>query len=216
MRIKFEERLDTLNELLISMGNLASEAISQAMIGLRDKDAELAKKVMADDANINAKEKEIEALCLELLLREQPVASDLRFVTSVLKMITDLERIGDQAADIAFLNLKLSKRDYNVEDLGSVIEMAKMTKSMVEDVINAHVSGDSDLAVNVIERDTEVDEAFMMVRKEVINDIKSGEFRTKNTLDIFMIAKYLERIGDHAENIGRRVYYSLKGEHLAE
>lgn len=216
MRIKFEERLDTLNELLISMCNLASEAISQAMIGLRDKDAELAKKVMADDANINAKEKEIEALCLELLLREQPVASDLRFVTSVLKMITDLERIGDQAADIAFLNLKLSKRDYNVEDLGSVIEMAKMTKSMVEDVINAHVSGDSDLAVNVIERDTEVDEAFMMVRKEVINDIKSGEFRTKNTLDIFMIAKYLERIGDHAENIGRRVYYSLKGEHLAE
>ncbi len=216
MRIKFEERLDTLNESLICMCNLASEAISQAMIGLRDKDAELAKKVMADDANINAKEKEIEALCLELLLREQPVASDLRFVTSVLKMITDLERIGDQAADIAFLNLKLSKRDYNVEDLGSVIEMAKMTKSMVEDVINAHVSGDSDLAVNVIERDTEVDEAFMMVRKEVINDIKSGEFRTKNTLDIFMIAKYLERIGDHAENIGRRVYYSLKGEHLAE
>ena len=169
MRIKFEERLDTLNESLICMCNLASEAISQAMIGLRDKDAELAKKVMADDANINAKEKEIEALCLELLLREQPVASDLRFVTSVLKMITDLERIGDQAADIAFLNLKLSKRDYNVEDLGSVIEMAKMTKSMVEDVINAHVSGDSDLAVNVIERDTEVDEAFMMVdRKSVV------------------------------------------------
>lgn len=216
MRKFFEKRLDELNEALIEMGYLATEAISQSIIGLKDGDVTLAKKVMAEDSNINSKEKEIEAMCVDLLLREQPVASDLRFVTSVLKMITDIERIGDQAADIAFINTKLTKRNYQAEDLGSVIEMAKITKTMVEDAIKAHINGDSELAVEVIERDSKVDELFVQVRKEVIKDIKDENFTTKNSLDIFMIAKYLERIGDHAENIGRRVYFSLKGEHLPE
>lgn len=216
MRKHFEASLDDLNESLITMANMVTESISQSVICLRDKNVELAKKVIANDVNINSKEKEIEAKCVELLLREQPVASDLRFVTSILKMITDLERIGDQAADIAFLNVKLTKRNYEVEDLGSVIEMAKITKAMVEDAIKAHITGDSELAVQVIDRDEEVDDLFLKVRKEVINDIKSESFTTKNSLDIFMIAKYLERIGDHAGNIGGRVYFSLKGEHLPE
>lgn len=216
MRKHFEASLDDLNESLITMANMVSESISQSVICLRDKNVELAKKVIANDVNINSKEKEIEAKCVELLLREQPVASDLRFVTSILKMITDLERIGDQAADIAFLNVKLTKRNYEVKDLGSVIEMAKITKAMVEDAIKAHITGDSELAVQVIDRDEEVDDLFLKVRKEVIKDIKSESFTTKNSLDIFMIAKYLERIGDHAGNIGGRVYFSLKGEHLPE
>lgn len=216
MRKNFETSLDQLNEALITMGNMVTEAISESVICLRDKNVELAKKVIENDVNINSKEKEIESRCVELLLREQPVASDLRFVTSILKMITDLERIGDQAADIAFLNVKLTRRSYEVEDLGSVIEMAKITKVMVEDAINAHITGDSELAVQVIDRDEEVDKLFMKVRKEVIDDIRSESFKTKNSLDIFMIAKYLERIGDHAGNIGARVYYSLKGEHLTE
>ncbi|MDO5027015.1 MAG: phosphate signaling complex protein PhoU [Tissierellia bacterium] len=216
MRKNFEASLDQLNESLITMADMVTESISQSVICLRDKNVELAKKVIANDVDINSKEKEIEAKCVELLLREQPVASDLRFVTSILKMITDLERIGDQAADIAFLNVKLTRRNYEVEDLGSVIEMAKITKVMVEDAIKAHVTGDSELAVEVVERDEKVDELFTKVRKEVIADIKSESFTAKNSLDIFMISKYLERIGDHAGNIGRRVYFSLKGEHLEE
>lgn len=216
MRKHFEASLDELNESLITMANMVTEAISQSVICLRDKNVELAKKVIANDVNINSREKEIEAKCVELLLREQPVASDLRFVTSILKMITDLERIGDQAADIAFLNVKLTKRNYEVKDLGSVIEMAKITKAMVEDAIKAHITGDSELTIEVIDRDEQVDSLFLKVRKEVINDIRSESFTAKNSLDIFMIAKYLERIGDHAGNIGGRVYFSLKGEHLPE
>lgn len=214
MRKHFDESLEVLNDNIIQMAELVSVAIRDSVIALRDKNIELANKVVAGDAEVNAKEKEIESMALAILLREQPVAADLRFVTSALKLITDLERIGDQASDIAYLNTKLSKRNYKIEDLGSVTEMTKITMTMVNDAIKAYVTGDADLAIEVVERDKEVNALFSKVRREVLDDFKDESFKTKNTLDIFMIAKYLERIGDHAENIGRRVYFSLKGQHL--
>lgn len=214
MRKHFDESLEVLNDNIIQMAELVSVAIRDSVIALRDKNIELANKVVAGDAEVNAKEKEIESMALAILIREQPVAADLRFVTSALKLITDLERIGDQASDIAYLNTKLSKRNYKIEDLGSVTEMTKITMTMVNDAIKAYVTGDADLAIEVVERDKEVNALFSKVRREVLDDFKDESFKTKNTLDIFMIAKYLERIGDHAENIGRRVYFSLKGQHL--
>lgn len=214
MRKHFEERLNILNESMIDMGNIVSEQIKDSMRALMNKDLDLAKKVMETDSLVNSKEKDIETLCLKILLKEQPVASDLRFVTSALKMITDLERIGDQAADISYLNIKITTRDYDLVDLGSAIQMAKITSNMVNDAIKAYVTGDVDLAVQVIERDKEVNRYFSKVREEVVKDIKDDKFHTKSSLDILMIGKYLERIGDHCENIARRVYFSLKGKHL--
>ena len=213
MRKNFDQSLDRLNEDIIEMGDLATEAIKNSMIALEEKNIQLAKEVVDGDIIINQKEKDIEAGALNILLREQPVAHDLRFVTSALKMITDIERIGDQASDISYLNVKMSKRNYEVEDLGSIIDMAKMTITMVEQAIRSHVTGDEQMAIEVIGKDIEVDNLFLRVRKEVIDDIKSEKLGTKNSLDMLMIAKYLERIGDHAENIARRVYFSLKGEH---
>lgn len=214
MRRNFDKNLDELNEELTLMGSMVNDAIRRSITALRDKDVDLANEVIRGDEAINAKEKDIEAMSLNILLREQPVASDLRFVTSALKMITDLERIADQAADISYLNTKLKKRNYELSDLGSIIEMAQIAMTMVEDAIAAHVNGDSELAVDVVERDLEVNGLFAKVRTEVVNDIKTEAFSAKSSLDIFLIAKYLERIGDHAENIGRRVYFSLRAEHL--
>ena len=193
MRRQFEKSLDILHKEMILMGNMVAGAISQSVRALINKDETLARDVVESDSKINAKENELEAICMSLLLREQPVASDLRFVTSALKMLTDLERIGDQAADISALNIKLNRRSYKSEDLGSLVEMAKI--------------------LEVLDRDDEVDSYFTKVREEVIEDIKSDLVDTKNSLDMFMIAKYLERIGDHASNIARRVYYSLTGEY---
>ena len=208
MRINYDNQLNLLHEEIVEMGKMVTNAINRSMDALVNKNTELAKDVMAGDKFVNAKEDDIESLALKLLLQEQPVASDFRFVTSTLRMITDLERIGDQAADISFLNLKMSNRTYKKSELGSLIEMGVMAEDMVETVVKAYVDGDADLAQEVIK----VDEYFNRVRKEVIDDVKNDKFTTKNSLDILMIAKYLERIGDHAENIAEKIYYSITGE----
>ena len=207
MRINYDNQLNLLHEEIVEMGKMVTNAINRSMDALVNKNTELAKDVMAGDKFVNAKEDDIESLALKLLLQEQPVASDFRFVTS-----TDLERIGDQAADISFLNLKMSNRTYKKSELGSLIEMGVMAEDMVETVVKAYVDGDADLAQEVIKMDDKVDEYFNRVRKEVIDDVKNDKFTTKNSLDILMIAKYLERIGDHAENIAEKIYYSITGE----
>lgn len=212
MRINYDNQLNLLHEEIVEMGKMVTNAINRSMDALVNKNTELAKDVMAGDKFVNAKEDDIESLALKLLLQEQPVASDFRFVTSTLKMITDLERIGDQAADISFLNIKMSNRTYKKSELGSLIEMGVMTEEMVETVVRAYVNGDADLAQEVIKMDDKVDEYFNRVRKEVVDDVKNDKFTTKNSLDILMIAKYLERIGDHAENIAERIHYSITGE----
>ena len=209
MRLRFEEKLNNLDDLLIEMGKLVTGSIENAIKALEGKDVELAKEVYEADAEINKMEAEIESLALTILLTEKPVASDFRFVTTTMKMINDLERIGDQAADISYLILKLNNRSYEPSDLGSIKEMAAITIKMLEDSLTAYLSGDLDLTEQVLTRDDQVDEYFYKVRKEVIKDIKEERFATKNSLDIFLIAKYLERIGDHAENIAEEVYYSI-------
>ncbi|WP_297377210.1 phosphate signaling complex protein PhoU [uncultured Helcococcus sp.] len=209
MRLRFEEKLNNLDDLLIEMGKLVTGSIENAIRALEEKDVELAKEVYEADAEINKMEAEIESLALTILLTEKPVASDFRFVTTTMKMINDLERIGDQAADISYLILKLNNRSYEPSDLGSIKGMAAITIKMLEDTLTAYLSGDLDLTEQVLTRDDQVDEYFYKVREEVINDIKEERFATKNSLDIFLIAKYLERIGDHAENIAEEVYYSI-------
>lgn len=209
MRLRFEEKLNRLDDLLIEMGKLVTGSIENAVRALEEKNVELAKEVYESDAEINKMEDEIESLALTILLTEKPVASDFRFVTTTMKMINDLERIGDQAADISYLILKLNNRSYEPSDLGSIKGMAAITVKMLEDTLTAYLSGDIDLTEQVLTRDDQVDEYFHKVREEVIKDIKEERFATKNSLDIFLIAKYLERIGDHAENIAEEVYYSI-------
>ncbi|WP_159459223.1 phosphate signaling complex protein PhoU [Helcococcus massiliensis] len=209
MRLRFEEKLNRLDDLLIEMGKLVTGSIENAVRALEEKNVELAKEVYESDAEINKMEDEIESLALTILLTEKPVASDFRFVTTTMKMINDLERIGDQAADISYLILKLNNRSYEPSDLGSIKGMAAITVKMLEDTLTAYLSGDLDLTEQVLTRDDQVDEYFHKVREEVIKDIKEERFATKNSLDIFLIAKYLERIGDHAENIAEEVYYSI-------
>ena len=196
MRLRFEEKLNNLDDLLIEMGKLVTGSIENAIKALEEKDVELAKEVYEADAEINKMEAGIESLALTILLTEKPVASDFRFVTTTMKMINDLERIGDQAADISYLILKLNNRSYEPSDLGSIKGMAAITIKMLEDTLTAYLSGDLDLTEQVLTRDDQVDEYFYKVREEVINDIKEERFATKNSLDIFLIAKYLERIGD--------------------
>lgn len=214
MRNNYNRTLDMLNDEIIRMGGMVGVAIEDAVRSLSEKDTELAHKVCEGDILINQQEEKIEKIALNLLLTEQPVASDFRFVTTALKMITDLERIGDQASDIAYLMLKLNDRTYHRKDLGSITEMAKITVTMLEDALTAYINGDLDLTNEILRRDDLVDEYFRKVRLEVIDDVKEGKFTTKNSLDIFLIAKYLERIGDHAENIAERVYYSITGEQI--
>lgn len=213
MRNNFEQNLEKLNDEIIEMGTLVTKAIENAVRSLAEKDVQMAQAVFEEDGKINAKESEIEALALNLLLTEQPVASDFRFVTTALKMITDLERIGDQASDISYLILKLNKRTYHRSDLGSIFEMAKMTIKMVKLALKAYVDGDLSIIQELMKYEDEVDEYFEKVRKEVIQDVKEDKFDTKNSLDLLLIAKYLERIGDHCENITERVYYSITGEY---
>lgn len=214
MRINYDKKLNDLHDEIVVMGKLVTDSINNSMQALLNKDERMANLVMENDKLINDKEKDIENLALQLLLTEQPVASDFRFVTSTLKIITDLERIGDQAADISYLHAKLVNRSYKKSDLGSLVEMGTMAEDMVTTVVKAYVDGDADLATQVIEMDDKVDEYFEKVRKEVIADVKDENFKTKNSLDMLMIAKYIERIGDHAENIARKVHYSLTGEEL--
>lgn len=214
MRLKFEKNLDRLNEDLVEMGKLVTEAIEKAVQALVTKDVDLARQVYEGDQVINSLDTKIENQALNLLLIEKPVASDFRFVTTALKMTTDLERIGDQASDISYLIKKLNKRSYKKSDLGSIVEMSKIVVGMVEDVLQAYLTGDLELVHDILTRDDKVDEYFAKVRKEVIKDVKEDVSTTKNSLDLFLIAKYLERIGDHAENLAENVHFSITAEPL--
>jgi phosphate transport system protein len=212
MRAKFERQLAQLNAALIEMGTLVEKAIADAIKALVGKDTELAKQVIAFDDEIDNKEHEIESLCLKLLLQQQPVASDLRLVSAAMKMITDLERIGDHASDISELTLLLSEYSYR-KNLEHVSQMAEVTAKMIKDSIEAFVKKDLKLANKVIEYDDNVDALFIEVRDDVLQliqeDVKNGD----KAIDLLMIAKYLERIGDHATNVAEWVIFSLTGHH---
>ena len=212
MRNRFERQLGSLNSELIEMGKLIEEAIEMAIRALIKQDVELAKKVIAFDEEINHQESKIETLCLKLLLQQQPVASDLRLISSALKMITDMERIGDQAADIAEMTIALAGMPY-IKNLEHIQQMAKETTFMVVKSIEAFVEKDLDLAKSVIGMDDNVDKLFSDIKKEVISIINQKPELGEQATDLLMIGKYFERIGDHATNIAEWVIFSITGVH---
>mgnify|MGYP002640262805 CR=1 FL=1 len=209
MRVKFEAQLERLNVELITMGALCEEVISGAAKALLDGDSGLRETVLAAERDINQKERDIESLCMKLLLQQQPVARDLRTISSALKMISDMERIGDQAADIAEITRDIA--DNSIKDLVPIGDMARATIKMVTDAIDSFVRQDLPLAHQVMQYDNVVDELFNKVKMELIHLIaenrQSGEF----CIDLLMVAKYFERIGDHAVNVAEWVQYSLTG-----
>lgn len=213
MRSRFDEQLALLNRELIEMGARCEEVIALAAKSMADGDVRLAKQVAPLDAEIDQKERDIESLCLKLLLQQQPVASDLRLISSVLKMITDIERIGDQASDIAEIVTCLSGAcGHNAH----IDQMAQATIKMVTDSLDAFVRRDLTLAWSVIEYDDVVDRLFDECKQDLIAEIAQSPADGERVLDVLMIAKYLERIGDHATNIAEWVEFSITGTHKSE
>ena len=211
MRNRFDEQLGVLNTELITMGALCEGAISMAVKYLTDDEESLKEKVNDAEKQIDRKERDIENLCMRLLLLQQPVARDLRKISSALKMISDMERIGDQAADIAeltrFVRLPDGPGRQRIE------EMSKAVIRMVTDSVDSFVKRDLDLAREVCREDDQVDELFNQVKKELISLIAADAASGELWLDMIMVAKYLERIGDHATNVAEWVEYSITGNH---
>lgn len=210
MRYRFDEQLELLNQELITMGSLCEEAISATSRALANGDVSLAKKTKNLEEKINQKEREIESLCLKLLLQQQPVARDLRIISSALKMITDMERIGDQAEDIAeiIITAYISEPD----DTFHIRAMADAAMKMVTDSIDAFVEKDIELAKQVVDYDDVVDGYFDEVKNVLIEKFSDEKTNGEYTLDLLMIAKYFERIGDHAVNIAEWVIFSITGQ----
>ena len=210
MRSKFEEQLALLNKSLIEMGSMVEKAITDAIDALIAQDTGLAQRIIDSDDPIDNKEKEIEGLCLKLLLQQQPVARDLRLVSSALKMITDLERIGDHASDISEIVLLLAGKRY-LRNLEHISQMAKETMKMLSESIDAYVKRDLTLAKGVIDYDDIVDAIFVSVKNDMIELIRDDPDNGDQAIDLIMVAKYFERIGDHATNIAEWVIFSLTG-----
>ncbi len=212
MRNRFDRELATLNTELIEMGALIENAIDRAVGALFKQDETLAESAIEFDGEVDRKERDIESRCLKLLLQQQPVARDLRTISSALKMITDMERIGDQAADIAEITHRLKQTDAPLCDT-HIKDMSKSTIRMVKESVDAFVARDLKLAQKVIGEDDEVDAMFIHVRDELIEMLKKEESEPAAVIDVLMIAKYFERIGDHATNIAEWVAFSITGKH---
>ena len=210
MRNRFDRQLEELHVELIEMGSVCEDVIRKTSKLLQSGDAKVAKEIRKEDSNIDEQERLVESLCLKLLLQQQPVAKDLRKVSAALKMITDMERIGDQASDIAEI---IETTDFSVptNDV-KLAKMAETTIAMVTESIDAYVKQDLELVREVIARDDEVDDLFLEVRQEIADDmVEAGD--PMSSLDLLMIAKYFERIGDHATNIAEWVEFSITGTH---
>ena len=211
MRSRFDEQLITLNKKMIEMGAECESIIALSVQALREGDPTGASKAKEQGHKIDQLEREIESICLKLLLQQQPVAKDLRVISAALKMITDMERIGDQAEDIAEIVPFLGGR--SGEECRDIRVMAEATITMVTDSIDAYVKQDVALAKSVAEHDDVVDAAFDRVKKTLISMIAKSPDDGEYALDLLMIAKYLERIGDHAVNIAEWVEFSVSGVH---
>jgi len=211
MRNRFDEQLFELNRKIIEMGAMCEEAIASAAKAMFAGDKDLAENVRKNSSAIDRTEREIENLCMKLLLHQQPVARDLRAISAALKMITDMERIGDQAEDIA--EIVLSMDNCSVDDIEIIADMARATINMVTDSVDAFVKKDVALAQDVIKQDDIVDSYFLKVKYDIINLIAENSDHGEFALDLLMISKYFERIGDHATNIAEWVIYSVTGTH---
>lgn len=215
MRNRFDRQLLELNNELIHMGSLIERAIEMGIAGLVKQDVEKANDAIKFDAEIDQQEKTIESLCMKLLLQQQPVAKDLRLISAALKMITDMERIGDHAADISEMTILMADSSYEKSEINIdlVKEMAKETTDMVIKSVDAFVNKDLDLARLVIKQDDKVDDLFATFKHELILKINENVKNGEQATDMLLVAKYFERIGDHATNIAEWVIYSITGEH---
>lgn len=211
MTTRFERQLDELHVELITMGSLCEKAISSSAKAIRGHDKKLVQQVIEADREIDKKEREIENLCMSLLLHHQPVARDLREISAALKMISDMERIGDQASDIADLARYIAANSVQIP--AGIARMAENTVKMVTDSVDAFVKLDLELCRKVIDDDDLVDDDFNEVKEKLAEMIYSRQLEAKDGLDLLMTAKYFERIGDHAVNIAEWVEYSITGEH---
>lgn len=212
MRNRFDRQLNTLNDELIEMGSMIEKSIETAIKALVNQDVDLARHAIEADEEIDRQERIIEDLCLKLLLQQQPVAKDLRLISSALKMITDMERIGDHASDISEITIALADQPY-IKKLEHIQQMAKETMIMLVGSIEAFVDKDLEKANEVIKRDDVVDDLFDKVKKELIQMIHENADKGEQAADLLMVAKYMERIGDHATNISEWVIFSITGEH---
>ena len=211
MRNRFDEQLFELNREIIEMGAMCEEAIAAASKALAAGDVELACTVRTNGSMIDQMERDIESRCMKLLLHQQPVAKDLRLISAALKMITDMERIGDQAEDIA--EIVTAMNGHTMEGMGLIGEMASETIKMVTASVDAFVKKDVEMAKKVIARDDIVDDYFSRIKCGIITLIAENNADGEVALDLLMISKYFERIGDHATNIAEWVIYSVTGMH---
>ena len=213
MRNKFDEQLHRLDEQLTHMGELCETAIAKATQALKDGSVEQAKIIIEEDEEIDQIEKDIERLCLKLLLQQQPVAKDLRRISAALKMITDMERIGDQTSDIAEIIIT-SKGESAADAIHVIGTMASEVSKMVRNSVTAYVNKDLELAKSVMKADDAIDAYFDEVRDEMIDFIKEEKGQNgRRIFNLIMVTKYLERIGDHATNIAEWVEFSITGVH---
>ncbi len=209
MRNKFDRQLERLHQELTRMGALCEEAISASVLALLEDDQDMAETARAKERDIDQQERDIEGLCMKLLLQQQPVARDLRTISSALKMISDMERIGDQAADIAEITRHIGATPFPGQ--ARIAEMTQAAAKMVTSSVESFVQRDLDLAQAVIRYDDVVDQLFGEVKRELTALIRRDASSAEEALDLLMIAKYLERIGDHAVNVAEWVAYSITG-----
>ncbi|MEG6614068.1 phosphate signaling complex protein PhoU [Pseudoclostridium thermosuccinogenes] len=212
-RHHFDKELEELHHELIRMGSMVEESIENAIYALKKQDIELAKKVLDNDDVIDAQEKKIERICLMLIARQQPLAKDLRVISTALKIITDMERIADHSSDICEITLRMANERY-VKPLIDIPLMAEKAKQMVNKAIDAYVKRDVELAKEVCASDDAVDELFSKITFEVTSIMRNNSEAVEQCVDFILIAKYLERMADHATNIGEWVIFSVTGEHM--
>jgi phosphate transport system protein len=211
-RHSFDQGLDDLHMDLLNMGSLVEESIDNTIYALKKQDVELAVKILTNDDIIDDFEKKIEKKCMNLIARQQPLAKDLRTISTALKIITDMERIADASADIAEITIRMSGKKY-IKPLVDIPKMAELAKMMVKKSIDAYVRQDIQLAEEVCASDDEVDVLFNKIILDLVNLMKKDPGTVEQGIDLMFIAKYLERMGDHATNIGEWVVFNVTGEH---
>lgn len=214
-RSKLDDQLDILNKEMLEMAALIQNAIEHVSKAIEGLDLESAKAAIELDNMVDRKERDIETICFKTILRQQPVAGDLRLISSALKMVTDMERIGDQAADISGIVLYLVNKPF-IKTMGHLPQMANAASSMVMRAIEAFVNRDLELAREVVKMDDIVDNLFDCVKNELVELLQINKINGEQAIDLLMMAKYFERIGDHAENIAQWVTYAITGKYKGE
>ena len=208
MRTKFDEQLHMLNQEMMHMGSMIEEKIQKAIEALIGQNRSLAKKIMNSDSDVDHEQKKIENICFNLLMQQQPVARDLRVISAAMKMVTDMERIGDHAADISEMTVMMSDTPY-VADLEDIKKMASETVLMLIRSIEAYVEKDMLKAQSVIDHDDIVDDLFHKNKQDLIELIQKNPAVSEQAADMLMVAKYFERIGDHATNLAENIIFAL-------